>query len=76
MPCARHRNHIGSGAANPPELQAMQPTIPWAQIMGIGNILRHEYHRVSDTAIWNVVVHHLPPLRTAIATIDSELRED
>ena len=60
----------------PPELQATQPAVPWPQIMGIGNILRHEYHRVSDTVIWNVVVHHLLPLRTAIATIDSELRED
>jgi uncharacterized protein with HEPN domain len=33
----------------PPELQARQPQIPWTQIMGIGNVLRHEYHRVSDT---------------------------
>jgi uncharacterized protein with HEPN domain len=32
----------------PPELQERQPQIPWAQIMGIGNVLRHEYHRVSD----------------------------
>jgi uncharacterized protein with HEPN domain len=24
----------------PPELQARQPNIPWAQIMGIGNVLR------------------------------------
>ena len=35
----------------PPELQAHQPHIPWPQIMGIGNVLRHEYHRVSDTLI-------------------------
>lgn len=60
----------------PPELQATQPAIQWAQVMGIGNILRHEYHRVSDTAIWNVVIHHLPPLRAAIAAIDAELNED
>ncbi len=39
----------------PPNLQAGQPHIPGSQIMGIGNVLRHEYHRVSDTVIWNVV---------------------
>ena len=43
----------------PPELQARQPNIPRVQIMGIGNVLRHEYHRVSDTLIWNVVQEYL-----------------
>jgi len=50
----------------PSELQQSQPQIPWAQIAGIGNVLRHEYHRVSDTIIWNVVQNHLPPLKAAI----------
>ena len=39
----------------PPELQASQPNIPWAQIVGIGNVLRHERTIASRTAlIWNV----------------------
>jgi uncharacterized protein with HEPN domain len=59
----------------PPELQARQPNIPCAQIMGIGNVLRHEYHRVSDTLIWNVVQDYLPPLRAAIAAIEAELEK-
>lgn len=59
----------------PPELQARQPNIPWAQIIGIGNVLRHEYHRVSDTLIWNVVQEHFPPLRAAIAAIEAELKK-
>ena len=59
----------------PPELQARQPNIPWAQIMGIGNVLRHEYHRVSDTLIWNVVQEYLPPLKAAIVAIEAELKK-
>lgn len=59
----------------PPELQARHPNIPWTQIMGIGNVLRHEYHRVSDMLIWNVVQEHLPPLKTAIAAIEAELKK-
>ncbi|HLY59047.1 MAG TPA: HepT-like ribonuclease domain-containing protein [Stellaceae bacterium] len=59
----------------PAELQATQPHTPWAEIMGIGNILRHEYHRISDTVIWNVVQHHLPPLRAAVSAIEAVLKE-
>jgi uncharacterized protein with HEPN domain len=59
-----------------PELQATQPNIPWAQITGIGNVLRHEYHRVSDIVIWNVVQEHLTTLRAAITAIEANLHED
>ena len=59
----------------PAELLATQPHIPWAQIIGIGNVLRHEYHRVSDTVVWNVVQDHLRPLKAAIEAIETALDE-
>jgi uncharacterized protein with HEPN domain len=59
----------------PPELQVAQPQIPWPQVLGIGNVLRHEYHRISDTVIWNVVQNYLPPLRAAVIAIDASLDE-
>jgi uncharacterized protein with HEPN domain len=59
----------------PPHLQATHPEIPWAQILGIGNVLRHEYHRISDTVIWNVVQVYLPPLRAAVTVIEEGLDE-
>ncbi len=59
----------------PPELQATRPEIPWEQVMGIGNVLRHEYHRISDTVIWNVVKVYLPPLRAAVLAIEQGLDE-
>jgi predicted nucleotidyltransferase len=42
----------------------------------IGNVLRHEYHRVSDTIVWNVVQRHLAPLKDAVAHSDATLDED
>jgi uncharacterized protein with HEPN domain len=60
----------------PPEFRARQPHVPWSQIMGIGNVLRHEYHRVSDTLIWNVVQQHLPPLKAAVSAIEADLMEE
>jgi predicted transcriptional regulator len=31
------------------------PTEPWGQIKGIGNRLRHEYFRVDDAILWQVM---------------------
>lgn len=59
----------------PSELLASHPEIPWAQITGIGNVLRHEYHRISDPVIWNVVQSHLRPLKLAIVAIETNLHE-
>lgn len=59
----------------PTNLLGTQPDIPWMQIIGIGNVLRHEYHRVSDEIVWGVVKFHLPPLKAAITKINNELDE-
>lgn len=32
----------------PDEILVTAPEIPWKQIRGIGNVLRHEYHKVAD----------------------------
>jgi uncharacterized protein with HEPN domain len=60
----------------PAERQATQPHVPWPQIMGIGNVLRHEYHRISDTVVWNVVTEYLPSLKAAVLAIDANLDEN
>jgi uncharacterized protein with HEPN domain len=43
--------------------------------MGIGNVLRHEYHDISDRVIWNVVQQHLPPLKAAVEALSRGLQE-
>jgi uncharacterized protein with HEPN domain len=50
----------------PDAVLELAPEIPWKQVRGIGNILRHEYHKTSDTLVWAVVTENLPPLRRAI----------
>ncbi|PZO01900.1 MAG: hypothetical protein DCF30_06335 [Hyphomicrobiales bacterium] len=47
----------------PAELRAQEPTVPWADVIGIGNILRHEYHRVRDETLFAILVEQLPELR-------------
>ncbi len=55
----------------PPEVLASQPQIPWSQIAEIGNVLRHEYHRVADRLIWKVVQVNFPPLKAAVLAIEA-----
>nr|WP_233282505.1 HepT-like ribonuclease domain-containing protein [Agrobacterium tumefaciens] len=40
--------------------------MPW---IGIGNILRHEYHRIADDVVWAVVTEYVAPLRNAVEAI-------
>lgn len=59
----------------PDELLLLAPEVPWKQIRGIGNILRHEYHRIADDVIWAVVTENIAPLKTAIGAIQASVRD-
>ena len=55
--------------ALPDEVRERHPEIPWERIRAVGNVLRHEYHGVSNALIWRVVIDELPRLRRAIEAI-------
>jgi uncharacterized protein with HEPN domain len=40
--------------ALPPEFLARYADAPWPSIIGIGNILRHEYQRLDDKQLWKL----------------------
>ncbi len=42
------------------------PDLPWRNIRGIGNWLRHQYDGVELEVVWKTVVDELPPLKSAI----------
>ena len=37
----------------PQEIRDAEPSIPWGNVAGIGNHLRHAYHRVDPDILWN-----------------------
>jgi uncharacterized protein with HEPN domain len=43
-------------------LKGTAPEIPWRQIVGIGNVLRHGYETVSDHVVWDIIENRLDPL--------------
>jgi uncharacterized protein with HEPN domain len=59
----------------PEEFKATRPEIEWRSIAGIGNVLRHEYHTISDKVIWDVVRLELPALKTAIESIAATMKD-
>ena len=42
------------------------PELPWRNIRGIGNWLRHQYDRVDVETVWRTVVEDLPPLAVSV----------
>lgn len=52
-----------------PELQNAHSHIPWPQIVGIRNLVSHEYFRIDTKTIWLTVVKSVPQLRSDIAQI-------
>ena len=57
----------------PDAVETMRPEIPWRRIRGIGNVLRHEYHSLSDPILRGVVVDELPRLREALEAIRRDM---
>ena len=48
------------------DLRASEPGIPWSDIAGIGNILRHDYDDVNFALLMGTATDDLPLLRSAL----------
>jgi len=49
-----------------PELQANHPHIPWSQMIGMRNVVSHQYFRINVETIWKTATETIPPLRSRI----------
>jgi uncharacterized protein with HEPN domain len=66
----RHLLIISEAVRHLPQIDKdNHPQIPWRNIAGIGNILRHGYDGVDAQQIWRVVQYDLPALEVAVAEI-------
>jgi uncharacterized protein with HEPN domain len=59
--------------ALPGELRGRHPAAPWNAIIGVGNILRHEYQRVDEKVMWEIVTVHFPQLRPIVLAMLAEI---
>jgi uncharacterized protein with HEPN domain len=51
------------------EAEVLCPGLPWRDIRGIGNWLRHQYDRVEVETVWNSIQDDLPPLKAAVERV-------
>lgn len=57
----------------PEDMKARFQHIPWQDIAGIGNVLRHDYPRVSPREIWDTFENDLPRLKVAVEKMIEEI---
>lgn len=46
--------------------EKMAPGIDWEGFRGMGNLLRHAYHRIDDLIVWNTIKDELPLMREVL----------
>jgi uncharacterized protein with HEPN domain len=54
----------------------LRPDIPWREIRGLGNRLRHEYDTVDLARVWLMIERDLPPLKEACQEALRALSQD
>jgi|SRR5829696_10124708 uncharacterized protein with HEPN domain len=65
-----HITIIGEACRSlPNEFQAAHANVPWADIIGMRNILVHHYFGIDTDAVWSVVERDLPELKFDVETI-------
>lgn len=67
---ARRLEIIGEAVKNlPADVRAAHPTVRWADIAGLRDVLIHGYFGVSPERVWAVVARDLPALKTDVDRI-------
>ena len=68
---------IGEAAGHlPGSIKQRYPAVPWADIVGMRNLIVHGYYVMDLEIVWKTVHQDLPPLRQAIAEIWQHLGEE
>jgi len=65
---------IGEAASHLPDsLKQRYPQVPWADIVGMRNLIVHGYYLMDLEIVWKTIHEDLPPLREAMDHIRGNL---
>ena len=57
--------------AIPQEIQDGHPEVPWGKMVGIRNVLVHQYFRLDEEILWKASQEDIPPLIAALEKLIS-----
>lgn len=55
--------------AIPNEIQSRYPDVPWQKMLGIRNVMVHEYFRIDEEILWMTVKDDIPKLIVLLEAI-------
>lgn len=68
---------IGEASKKVPEKEKRKyPDIKWENIVGMRNILTHEYFNVDYEVVWKTIENRIPELRAVIQNMVNEIKEE
>jgi uncharacterized protein with HEPN domain len=71
----RNLEVIGEAAKNiPDEVREVFTDIPWRRIIGLRNIVIHEYFGVDFENIWKIIKENIPEVKPYIEQISKKLK--
>jgi uncharacterized protein with HEPN domain len=59
----------------PEEIRSQHSDIPWKSIIGLRNIIVHNYDNVNLQEVWQIVKYHLPETKKQIELLKSNLKK-
>ena len=59
----------------PAGVRAKHAGIPWREVVGIGNVVRHDYDEIDDLVMWTTATEKLVPLRAAVEVMLRDLAD-
>jgi uncharacterized protein with HEPN domain len=59
----------------PPEVRALDPTVPWSDMARLRDRIIHAYDQVDLAAVWATVHDDLPPLRSRLQSLQRRLEQ-
>lgn len=70
----RNLEIVGEASRNiPPEIRTDHPDIPWGRMMGLRNIVSHEYFGIDLSIIWQIITVNLPETKPLIEKMAKDI---
>lgn len=58
------------------DFQSKHPGIPWTEVIGLRNVVIHDYAGIDSDIIWNIISNDLPPLLIELQSIEENFPDE